>query len=616
MSLTPRIDAAKKEFARKHQLKHAEPETLEAFFTDLVLQDRNLTEFASAQSWKRGTKQFMLGGANDPGIDALLCEIDGQVVLPGQDLAWLDARLGEGDEVQVSFVFVQATGDLLETWERFTSKLARFTNGVFSFFVTDDPENYRSPVREWVALKEAILARLREAEVGGACCCEMYFVWPRRLRRDDPQVERVVRTAEVMISGYADLRELMGPVRLHLMDGENLESMLDERENQPIDLTVSVDRFVRMPCPTTDFETWTGYLTAPELLAAATIGSGRDARIRNAIFARNIRSYLGAGVRTNRAIAETIRSGEHVQFPLRSNGVAIAARRATELPEGRLLLQDVQIVNGSQTTHTLFHERAAPGIANVIVPARLIVSADDDILTESVMGLNRQTPVDEARLVSPRDFVDRLAHLLADPEMPEDDHILLERRDNEFDGRDDVAPERIVALYDLARSFEAAFSARPERVNSLGKKTVLDRIGSGRYFGADHNPEAYRAAATILVRAREGLRASRTRKGWRQYGAKNLLQFAIRLLAVRVSEVPIEGDPASPEAAPAIDALLGVLGDAERCGPLVDVAIKSVQDAASQSKLKLNYTNSSKAVLREKLEKVLAKRAPRGHQDP
>ena len=135
MVLSPRIDAAKTEFAKKHSLPPNEPSTLEAFFTHNVLLHRNVTDFLAQQSW-RGEKKILVGGTQDTQLDAIVVCIDGEVVRPDDDLSAFEEAAGEGEAPKVSFIFIQATGKEAGGG-KLMQKISAFSDGVFAFFSND-----------------------------------------------------------------------------------------------------------------------------------------------------------------------------------------------------------------------------------------------------------------------------------------------------------------------------------------------------------------------------------------------------------------------------------------------------------------------------------------------
>lgn len=98
---------------------------------------------------------------------------------------------------------------------------------------------------------------------------------------------------------------------------------------------------------------------------------------------RNVRAFLQARGKVNKAIAETIRD-EPGRFLAYNNGISATAKAATleSSPEGPVLvsLTELQIVNGGQTTASLHHaRRRGLSLDEVNVPAKITI-VDDETL--------------------------------------------------------------------------------------------------------------------------------------------------------------------------------------------------------------------------------------------
>lgn len=115
------------------------------------------------------------------------------------------------------------------------------------------------------------------------------------------------------------------------------------------------------------------------------------------MFHGNVRAYLGPNERVNRYIRDSLvgERAAQAEFALRNNGVTIIASRAERVAgTDRLRLKNFQVVNGCQTSNVLFQNRA-----HLTKEARLpikIVATDDVAVGENIiLGLNRQTQIDE-----------------------------------------------------------------------------------------------------------------------------------------------------------------------------------------------------------------------------
>lgn len=138
--------------------------------------------------------------------------------------------------------------------------------------------------------------------------------------------------------------------------------------------------------------------------------SGRDiaqmyARAGDRLFAKNIRGYLGS-TDINESIAQTIRK-EPSNFWYYNNGVTIVcdeARREERCGEDAIIINGAQIINGQQTTITLYNNDSKD--TNILVkiikiPKEINNYQDYDKLVNSIVrATNWQNKINPSDLVS------------------------------------------------------------------------------------------------------------------------------------------------------------------------------------------------------------------------
>lgn len=122
------------------------------------------------------------------------------------------------------------------------------------------------------------------------------------------------------------------------------------------------------------------------------------------VLERNIRRYLGlSGNRVNEAVADTLRRDEErANFYFYNNGITMTcaqfAHNALQREDWRVVLKDLQIVNGGQTAHTA--RRVANEAGQNVEAAEVLVriyeiQADDAQLVDAItFATNSQNPVD------------------------------------------------------------------------------------------------------------------------------------------------------------------------------------------------------------------------------
>lgn len=209
------------------------------------------------------------------------------------------------------------------------------------------------------------------------------------------------------------------PVTATVWDLERLERLATSgRESEPI--VVDVLAFNGEPLPflgpegrSSDYE---GYL----LLLPGEVLADIYAEFGPRLLELNVRSFLQARGKVNRGIQETIRSAPE-RFLAYNNGVSMTASRvelATD-SQGRLgiaTIHDLQIVNGGQTTASLFHAvtKSRLPLGDVRVQAKLSVVSPDRL--QAVVPLisqyaNSQNAVKSADFSANHPFHVRLEEL-------------------------------------------------------------------------------------------------------------------------------------------------------------------------------------------------------------
>jgi hypothetical protein len=123
-----------------------------------------------------------------------------------------------------------------------------------------------------------------------------------------------------------------------------------------------------------------------------------DNKLRRYLFDSNVRDFMGIN-RVNEDIKYTLENEESPDFWWLNNGVTILATSAS-LVGGSIQLQDIQIVNGLQTTESIFNHFNAGNndIKNRSVLIKVIVSQDENIRDTIIRATNNQTSVELSSL--------------------------------------------------------------------------------------------------------------------------------------------------------------------------------------------------------------------------
>ncbi len=152
---------------------------------------------------------------------------------------------------------------------------------------------------------------------------------------------------------------------------------LSDKSRVPIEINFELSGY-KVPCivnetENSDYQSWLAIIPG---LALADIYEQYGARLLE----QNVRSFLQFTGKINKGIRNTILKEQHM-FMAFNNGIAATAEEVTitDLPnnQGKAIAQvkDFQIVNGGQTTASVYHtwKKDKVDISNVFVPVKLTI---------------------------------------------------------------------------------------------------------------------------------------------------------------------------------------------------------------------------------------------------
>ena len=141
----------------------------------------------------------------------------------------------------------------------------------------------------------------------------------------------------------------------------------------------------------------------------------------NELLESNVRAFLGQAGKFNKGIRDTIRTKPHMFLPYNNGITATAENVETEFIENQLVitkLNDFKIVNGGQTTASIYHTKKKykeTDLSKIFVQMKLTVIKDIDQKNIEVPNIarfaNRQNKVDEADFSSSNPFLVKLESL-------------------------------------------------------------------------------------------------------------------------------------------------------------------------------------------------------------
>jgi hypothetical protein len=188
-----------------------------------------------------------------------------------------------------------------------------------------------------------------------------------------------------------------------------------------------------------------------------------DGKLRRYLFDSNVRDFMGLN-RVNEDIKLTLENDDTPDFWSMNNGVTILTTSASVIGKS-IQLQDIQIVNGLQTTESIFRYFEAGGkdISDRSILVKIIVSSEDAVRDSIIRATNNQTDVETASLHA----TDKIQRDIED--VLERSGFYYERRKNHYLNMGHSQSQIINPLY-LAAGYVCLILKTPHKASSLKQK--------------------------------------------------------------------------------------------------------------------------------------------------
>lgn len=353
---------------------------------------------------------------------------------------------------------------------------------------------------------------------------------------------------------------LFSEVRFHPVDAARLQSLYFRTKNA-VRQQIVFERSVTLPAIKDVKEAHIGVLPITEYLKLIEDENGA---LRKQLFFDNMRDYMEDSD-TNIEIQGTLLSDRRSEFPLRNNGVTIVARKLQRV--GNLFdVEDYQIVNGCQTSHVIFNARGQTD-ASVVVPIKIIVTEEDDVVNKIIRGSNFSNQFDKSQLWATEPFHKDLEVFFES--LDGDRKLYYERRKGQFSAAPGVEKVRVVTPVALLKSAASMFLERPHDVTKYYSK--LEPEVGRTIFVHGHNPAAYQAAAYAAFRLESLFRNKALPAAYKP------LRHHL-LMAAKIASLPDKVDLFDKGLGKALEPFLGILSDPAAAAALF-AKLSAVADA-------------------------------------
>ncbi|TKT98850.1 hypothetical protein FDW89_16880 [Citrobacter sp. wls830] len=298
-----------------------------------------------------------------------------------------------------------------------------------------------------------------------------------------------------------------GDVSIENIDGKQLIKYCKELENKfEVYLNVQdiIPLIVNMDNKEDIKKSYAFTCKASEFLKILT---KEDGQLRRSLFNSNVRDYLGNKGNINSEIEKTIKTIPEL-FLLCNNGITIVCTEFEQVRDKLVKIESPQIVNGCQTSNSIFHLKDEKNIDRIQIIIRLISTENLSIANNIVRGTNKQNQVldeaFEATLPFHQDILEPYFNAYEGTTK-----LYYERRAKQYKNDSNVKKTQVVNLRILIQSFVSTFLDKPHE-SHLHEATLLSQYGGSannrKIFREKHDPAIYYCCALIWYTFEKAMR--------------------------------------------------------------------------------------------------------------
>lgn len=220
-------------------------------------------------------------------------------------------------------------------------------------------------------------------------------------------------------------------------------------------------------------------------------------KLKKYLFDSNVRDFLGFNS-VNDDILVSL-SENDADFWWLNNGITILARHAVNIGNA-LRIQDVQIVNGLQTSQTIyeFFSENPSTKENRSIMVKIVSQSDAAIRDKIIRSTNNQTAIESKSLFATdkiqRDIEDIMKH----------SGFYYERRTNYYRNQD-IDPTYIFDIMSLGAGYLGFFFRAPERAANFKQKYLKDELKYNLLFNHGNPLEIWPFIANLIRRIDKAL---------------------------------------------------------------------------------------------------------------
>jgi len=269
-----------------------------------------------------------------------------------------------------------------------------------------------------------------------------------------------------------------------------------------------------------------------------------DENLRRSLFNDNVRDYLDKST-VNKEIEKTILENPEM-FLLCNNGITIVCTDFEQVRDKLVKIENPQIVNGCQTSNSIFKYKDHANIDKVQLLIRLISTENIEVSNIIVRGTNKQNQVldeaFEATLPFHREILEPTFQAIDN-----DIKIYYERRIKQYSNDPLIRKTQIVNLRILTKSFVGMFLESPD-VSWKHEAKLLEQFASKnnrKIYLEEHSPFPYYISALTWYMFEKYFREGKLNLKYRSYSEHLYLifKYSIGQYPITLNNKPNKKEP-------------------------------------------------------------------------
>jgi len=234
---------------------------------------------------------------------------------------------------------------------------------------------------------------------------------------------------------------------------------------------------------TTEFEEHElGYIGTVKLANYKEFLTSESGDIRDDLFESNIRHFQGL-VDVNKKIKDSVENNTSADFWWLNNGITIIAEEPKEVGK-KLSIENIQIVNGLQTSYSIFNNHNGDINDKRSVLVKVIINNNKDVTDNIIASTNSQNPVSPTLLRATESIQRNLELFFLN------EGYFYDRRKNYYKNQGKPL-SKIFSIQFTAQAIEALVFDDPHTARSRPTSLLKNELTYGKIFDEKRNFKGY-----------------------------------------------------------------------------------------------------------------------------